>query len=71
MEKVPFFSFLCPELADEVGQGISAAEDGPMWLSQWKPWLAATVLLIVLAYGPVLFETIRTAEFTSPGYVVW
>jgi heme/copper-type cytochrome/quinol oxidase subunit 1 len=27
--------------------------------------------LIVLAYGPVLYEAIRTAEYTSPSYVLW
>lgn len=54
-----------------VAEALVAAEDGPRWLSQWKPWLAGAAFLILLAYGPVMFELIRTAEFTSPGYVVW
>jgi cytochrome c oxidase subunit 1 len=54
-----------------VAEAVSGPEDGPKWLSEWKPWLAVTVALIVLAYGPVLYEAIRTAEYTSPGYKLW
>jgi cytochrome c oxidase subunit 1 len=54
-----------------IAEAVAAAEDGPMWLSRWRPWLAATFLLIALAYGPILFETVRTAEYTSPTFVVW
>jgi cytochrome c oxidase subunit 1 len=54
-----------------VAEAISRPEAGPMWLSQWKPWLAVTVALIVVAYGPILYEAVRTAEATSPGFVVW
>lgn len=52
-------------------QAISTAEAGPMWLSQWKPWLAITFALIIIAYGPILYESIRTAEMTSPGFSPW
>jgi cytochrome c oxidase subunit 1 len=51
-----------------VAEAAARAETGPMWLSRWKPWLSVTVLLILLAYGPILFETIRTAEASSPAY---
>ncbi len=54
-----------------IAQAVSPPEAGPMWLSQWKPWLAATIAIIIVAYGPILYEAIRTAEATSPGFVVW
>ncbi|MEN8040710.1 MAG: b(o/a)3-type cytochrome-c oxidase subunit 1 [Actinomycetota bacterium] len=40
----------------------------PLWLDRWKPWLIAVVVLIVLAYGPQLFEQISQAQMTSPGF---
>jgi len=54
-----------------VAEALSGPEAGPAWLSQWKPWLAVTVALILIAYGPVLMEAIRTAEYTSPGFKLW
>jgi cytochrome c oxidase subunit I len=46
-------------------------EPSPAWLDTWKPWLAVTVALIVIAYGPVLFDLIRNINLTSPGFKVW
>ncbi|MBK6326976.1 MAG: cbb3-type cytochrome c oxidase subunit I [Chloroflexi bacterium] len=43
----------------------------PAWLDNWKPWLAITVVLIVVAYGPILFDMIANANMTSPGFKVW
>ncbi len=69
--------FFGKKLSDEeipdvpFADAVSPAEAAPDWLLHWKPWLAATVALILIAYGPMLFEAIRTAEFISPGFVVW
>jgi cytochrome c oxidase subunit 1 len=54
-----------------IAESMMAVESGPMWLSRWKPWLAVTVALILLAYVPVMFEAIRTAESTSIGFPQW
>lgn len=54
-----------------VADAMVTAERGPRWLSQWKPWIVATATLIVLAYGPILWESIRTMESTSPGFTPW
>ncbi len=43
----------------------------PAWLNNWQPWLVATVVLIVVAYGPMLIKLISEAQFTSPGFQVW
>lgn len=44
---------------------------GPAWLDRWAPWIYGALALIVLMYGPVLFEMIRTMALTSPGFRVW
>lgn len=43
----------------------------PQWLDSWRPWLALTVVLILIAYGPVLFDLISNINMTSPGFKVW
>ncbi|MFZ2489271.1 MAG: b(o/a)3-type cytochrome-c oxidase subunit 1 [Anaerolineae bacterium] len=40
----------------------------PAWLDRWAPWLTATILLIVLVYGPNLLNQITTMSNTSPGF---
>lgn len=47
------------------------AELTPAWLDSWKPWLVGTVALIVIGYGPMLFQLIRDVAMTSPGFNVW
>jgi cytochrome c oxidase subunit 1 len=54
-----------------VAEAVSGPEEGPVWLSQWKPWLAITIAIIIVAYVPILYEAIRTAEWTSPGFRLW
>lgn len=39
----------------------------PGWLDNWRPWVIATVLLILVAYGPVLVGMIANINLTSPG----
>lgn len=43
----------------------------PAFLDSWRPWLVITVLLIVLAYGPVLVNLISNIGLTSPGFRLW
>ncbi len=50
------------------------AEEGdivPRWLDNWKPWIAVTVVLILIAYGPVLYYLLTNLNATSPGFQVW
>jgi cytochrome c oxidase subunit 1 len=44
---------------------------GPAWLDRWAPWVYAALGLIVLMYGPVLFDMIKNIALTSPGFRVW
>lgn len=54
-----------------VAEPYEADEPIPGWLDSWKPWLAITVLLILVAYGPILVDMITNANMTSPGFKVW
>lgn len=49
------------------------AEDIPVpaFLDTWRPWLAITFALILIAYGPVLFDLISNIGLTSPGWKLW
>ena len=43
----------------------------PDWLDRWAPWLYGSFALIVLVYGPVLFDMIKNIALVSPGFRVW
>ncbi|HEB65415.1 MAG TPA: cytochrome C oxidase subunit I [Chloroflexi bacterium] len=42
----------------------------PAWMDTFKPWLIGAVLLVVIAYAPVLIDLI-THAVGSPGFRVW
>lgn len=54
-----------------VAEPVTDPQQTPAWLDAWMPWLVGTVVLIVIAYGPTLFELIRSAQLTSPGFRPW
>ncbi len=39
----------------------------PAWLDSFKPWLIATAVLILVAYGPQLIEQIGNMQLNAPG----
>jgi cytochrome c oxidase subunit 1 len=43
----------------------------PEWLDNWWPWMAGALALIVLSYGPMLYQLIRDAEMIIPGMQPW
>jgi cytochrome c oxidase subunit I len=49
----------------------SGPEDGPQILDRWKPWLVIAAVLLLLNYGPVLFQLITTSPFNIPGMRTW
>ena len=51
-----------------VAESLDDPNNAPAWLDRWKPWLIATVVLIILAYGPQLIDQIFGLESTSPGF---
>jgi cytochrome c oxidase subunit I len=52
-------------------KAVSGPEDAPRVLDRWTPWLTIAVLLLVLNYGPVLFQLVRDARFNIPGLSPW
>ena len=56
------------EVEIPIAESLRHPQLTPAWLDSWRPWLIGTVLLILLAYGPQLFEQISNASFSSPGF---
>ncbi len=54
-----------------VAEALRDPAETPAWLDAWTPWLAATLVLIALSYGPPLAHLIATVDLSSPGFRVW
>ncbi len=59
------------EVVIPVAESISPPEMTPAWLDRWSPWVIATLVLIIVAYGPQLIDQIVNMQLTSPGFRVW
>jgi cytochrome c oxidase subunit 1 len=60
-----------PQPAAEFAEAISGADQAPVFLDRWRPWLALAAVLIAIAYGPTLVRLAATTSFASPGFRVW
>lgn len=56
------------EMEVPIAEALHDPQQTPVFLDRWRPWLIATGALIVIAYGPQLFEMITNIQLTSPGY---
>ena len=54
-----------------VAEAVHDPQETPEWLDKWVPWLIATLVLIMIAYGPQLIDQISNMQLTSPGFKVW
>ncbi|MCB0045073.1 MAG: cbb3-type cytochrome c oxidase subunit I [Caldilineaceae bacterium] len=43
----------------------------PKWLDNWTPWLAGAIGLVLLSYGPMLYQLIRDMTMWSQPWRVW
>lgn len=59
------------EVEVPVAEALQPVSQTPAWLDRWAPWVYAALALIVIAYGPQLYEQIRNISLTSPGFRVW
>ncbi len=59
------------QVAVPVAEPLRDPQLAPAWLDRWAPWLIATVVLIIIAYGPQLIYQIGNMQLTSPGLRVW
>ncbi len=46
-------------------------EPSPKWLDTWWPWLNGAIALIILSYGPMLYQLIRDAESIPFSVPIW
>lgn len=51
-----------------VAESLRDPQLTPQWLDSFKPWLIATVALILIAYGPQLVEQIANMQLNAPGF---
>ncbi len=54
-----------------VAEPYHPEETVPGWLDTWKPWVVITVVLILVAYGPILVDMLSNIQLTSPGFQPW
>jgi len=43
----------------------------PAILDNWTTWIVTSVVLVILAYGPMLIQYFTNLNLTSPGFRVW
>jgi cytochrome c oxidase subunit I len=55
----------------QFAEAQAGPEHAPAALDQWRPWVAAAIVLILIAYGPTLLELLGTTGFNAPGRRVW
>lgn len=50
-----------------VAEAYAEGGKAPAFLDAWRPWLVATLALVVVAYGPMLVQLISTSQWNAPG----
>ena len=63
------------EASDDIeipaAEAVHDPQESPEWLDKWLPWLIATIALVIIAYGPQLWEQISNISLNSPGGKFW
>ena len=59
---------LTEEIEMPVAEPMDNNHPAPAWLDAWRPWVVATLLLILVSYGPILVYLITNLNMTSPGF---
>ncbi|MBK9209872.1 MAG: b(o/a)3-type cytochrome-c oxidase subunit 1 [Anaerolineales bacterium] len=59
------------EVTVPIAESMQDLSHTPEWLDRWAPWVYGTLALIVIVYGPQLFDMIKNIALTSPGFRVW
>lgn len=45
--------------------------EAPLWLDRWWPWLNGAIALIIISYGPMIYQLIRDAQAVPFAPRVW
>jgi cytochrome c oxidase subunit 1 len=67
----PLLSRRRAEVEIPIADALSGPEHAPAILDQWRPWLAVSAVLILVAYVPVLVYLLTTTPFNVLGWRVW
>lgn len=59
------------EVKMPVAEPLNPSQPIPKWLDTWTPWVFGSIALVLVAYGPMLYQLVRDIELTSPGWRVW
>jgi len=59
------------EVEVPIAEPLQDPANSPAWLDRWAPWIYGSIALIVVVYGPVLFEMIKNISLNAPGFRVW
>jgi len=59
------------EVEVPIAEPLLDPANSPAWLDRWAPWIYGSIALIVVVYGPVLFEMIKNISLNAPGFRVW
>ncbi len=51
-----------------IAEALHDPQRTPAFLDRWRPWLIATVALILIGYGPQLLDMLLNIQLTSPGF---
>jgi cytochrome c oxidase subunit 1 len=43
----------------------------PILLDTWKPWLALSIVLVIIGYGPILIQMFSNITLNAPGFRAW
>src|SRR5438552_1114650 len=54
-----------PQPAPEFADALSGPDHAPAFLDRWRPWLVASAVLIVIAYGPTLVRLVTTTPLNT------
>jgi cytochrome c oxidase subunit 1 len=54
-----------------VAEALSGPETAPAVFEHWRVWLGATVVLILIGYGPAFIQLLPATRLNAPGFQVW
>lgn len=52
-------------------KAISSSEDAPLFLDRLRPWIVLTFVLIIINYGPTIYQILSNATFSASGLRPW
>jgi cytochrome c oxidase subunit 1 len=55
----------------EFAEAASGPEDAPAFMDRLVPWVAASAVLIVLAYAPTIYRLATETPFNIQAFRVW